>query len=432
MAVGRAIEIASIVDRLRELGAAAIAFDVVFSEPDRTSLGTAADVLIRAGATVNLPPNVLDNDEVLAASFGAGRRRRQASCSPTRTKRLRPRRRPASPLPATDPQSFLMTSAAALANISILNEAATGFGFFSFPPTPDGIVRIVPLVARSHEQTLSGALGRGAAHGAGASSFVIRATGASGEADTGQPAMTALKVGDFEVPTGPAGDFRIYFSGMPSMARISAAELLDPAKSAEYADAVAGRIVLIGTSAVGLRDFVATPLALSARRASMFTPRSSTRFLRGEFLTRPDWAPGAEIVVAILLTLILLAAVLSFGPILGAVGRAGHHRERDRHLLVRLRQRASGARSDPAEHLRAQRLHRRDRPPPAPDRPRDANSCGAPSRNISRRRWSSGWRKIRPRSRSAARRARSPSSSATSAASHRSPKKWTRRRSPAS
>ena len=114
------------------------------------------------------------------------------------------------------------------------------------------------------------------------------------------------------------------------------------------------------------------------------------QILSGEFLTRPDWAPGAEIAVAILLTLILLAAVLSFGPILGAVGGADHHRDRGRDLVVRLRQRPSGARSDPAEHLRAQRLHRRDRPAPAPDRPRDANSCGAPSRNISRRRWSSG------------------------------------------
>jgi len=65
-------EIAAIVDRLRELGAATIAFDIVFSEPDRTSVATAAEMLTRAGASVHLPPNVLDNDEVLAASFGRG------------------------------------------------------------------------------------------------------------------------------------------------------------------------------------------------------------------------------------------------------------------------------------------------------------------------------------------------------------------------
>ena len=148
---------------------------------------------------------------------------------------------------------------------------------------------------------------------------MIRATGASGEADTGQPAMTALKVGDFEVPTGPAGEFRIYFSGLPSMARISAAELLDPAKSAEYADRLAGSIVLIGTSAVGLRDFVATPRAAAAPGVEVHA-EIIDQILSGEFLTRPDWAPGAEIVVAVVLTLLLLAAVLSVGPVLGAVG----------------------------------------------------------------------------------------------------------------
>ena len=59
-------EVGKIVDRLRELGVAAIAFDVVFSDPDRTSLSSAAEALKRAGATVTLPPDVLDNDQVLA------------------------------------------------------------------------------------------------------------------------------------------------------------------------------------------------------------------------------------------------------------------------------------------------------------------------------------------------------------------------------
>ena len=48
-------EIGRIVDRLGELGAAAIAFDLVFSEPDRTSLRQAASALEKAGAEVALP-----------------------------------------------------------------------------------------------------------------------------------------------------------------------------------------------------------------------------------------------------------------------------------------------------------------------------------------------------------------------------------------
>ncbi len=310
-------EVAAMVDRLRELGVASIGFDVVFSDPDRTSLGTAAQALIKAGATVNLPPGLLDNDQILANSFGQGGvvagfvLTNENEADP-------PAAKSGFAFAGADPQSFLMTFAGALANLSILNDAAAGLGFFSFPPTPDGIVRVVPLVARGHDKLYPALSIETLRIAQGASSVTIRATGASGEADTGRPAMTALKVGDFQVPTGPAGEFRIYFSGLPSMARISAADVLDPAKSAGLADRLNGSIVLVGTSAVGLRDFVATPRS-SASPGVEVHAEIIDQILSGEFLTRPDWAPGAEIVVAAVLTLLLLAAVLSAGPVLGAV-----------------------------------------------------------------------------------------------------------------
>jgi adenylate cyclase len=75
--------------------------------------------------------------------------------------------------------------------------------------------------------------------------------------------MTALKVGALEVPTGPRGDFWIYFSPSGGSDVIPAATLIDPAGSAGLESAVAGRIVLFGSSAVGLRDLVSTPLRAS-------------------------------------------------------------------------------------------------------------------------------------------------------------------------
>ena len=79
-----------------------------------------------------------------------------------------------------------------------------------------------------------------------------------------------------------------------------------------------GSIVLVGTSAVGLRDYVSTPRS-AAQPGVEVHAEIIDQILSGEFLTRPDWAPGAEIVVAALLTLLLLAGVLSVGPLLGAI-----------------------------------------------------------------------------------------------------------------
>ncbi len=310
-------EIAQIVDELGKLGAASIAFDIVFSDPDRTSLSTAAADLVRAGAKVDLPASLPDNDALLAAAF---------SRNPVTAGFVLTNETDAAPPPpkagfafaGADPQSYLYTFSGALSNLPVLSDAASGAGFYSFPPSPDGIVRTVPLLARSHDKLYPALSIEALRTALGASSFVLRATGASGEADTGRPAMTALKVGNFEVPTGAVGDFRIYYSGVPSVPRISAAEFLDPQKAAKYADKINGSIVLVGTSAIGLRDIVATPRAAAVPGVEVHA-EIIDQILSGEFLTRPDWAPGAEIALAIVLTLILLAAVLSVGPLLGAI-----------------------------------------------------------------------------------------------------------------
>jgi len=309
-------QLAEIVDHLGELGAATVAFDMVLSEPDRTSLGTAAETLVRAGAKVDLPADLADNDDLLADAF----RRNAVTAGFVLTNETD------TPLPppkagyafaGADPKTYLLAFSGGVSNLPKLNEAASGLGFYSFPPSPDGIVRMVPLLGRSGDAIYPALSIEALRTALGASSFVIRATGASGEVDTGRPAMTALKVGDFEVPTGPAGEFRIHFSGLASVPRIPADEFLDPTKAATHADEIAGRIVLIGTSAVGLRDLVATPRAAAEPGVDVHA-EIIDQILSGEFLTRPDWAPGAEISLAVVLTLMLLAAVLTFGPLLGA------------------------------------------------------------------------------------------------------------------
>jgi adenylate cyclase len=311
-------EIARLVDRLREFGVAAIGFDIVLTEPDRTSLSIAADSLIKAGAKVELPDDLPDNDEILAASFA----RNQVTAGfvlSNETESELPPAKTGFAFAGADPKDYLYSFTGGVANLPILNEAAAGLGFFSFPPSRDGIVRTVPLVARSAAGDLYPALAielLRTAQGAGA--IIIRATGASGEADTGVPAMTALKVGAFEVPTGPAGEFRVYFSGIPSVVRIPAAKLLDPTASAEFGEQLVGTLALIGTSAVGLRDIVATPRAAAVPGVEVHA-EIIDQIIGAAFLTRPDWAPGAEIFAAVALTIVLIATVLLTGPLIGAI-----------------------------------------------------------------------------------------------------------------
>jgi adenylate cyclase len=310
-------DIAAIVDRLTELGAAAIAFDILFSEPDRTSLRHAADRLAAAGAKVELPDDLYDNDDALAAAFVRSNVVVGFVLSDEATGTLPPPKAGFA-YAGADPKTFLLDFRGGVQNLPLLTDAAAGAGFFSFPPSEDGVVRVVPLVARFGDDLLPQLAVETLRVAQEAGSFVIRATGASGEADTGRPAMTALKIGEFEAPTGPAGGFRIYYSGLPDLPRIPAARLLNPEDAAEFADVVAGRIVFVGSSAAGLRDLVATPLSPAYPGVSVHA-EIVDQILGGTFLVRPDWALGAEVAAAVLLTAILLSMLLTFGPVFGAI-----------------------------------------------------------------------------------------------------------------
>ena len=333
---------ARIVDRLVQGGAAAVAFDVAFPEPDRTSPSAMLLTLQQQGAKVDLPAGIeLDNDAVLAKAF-AGNPIVAGFPISNETSAPLPLPKAGFSFGGADPKTYLPAFSGGVADLPVLNEAAAGLGFFSFPLSADGVVRSLPVVA-SAQGHLYPALSVEALRVAqGSGSFIVRSTGASGEADTGQAAMTAFKDGALSMPTGPLGEFRIYYSGLKSMPTISARDLLADPASPALADEIAGRIVLIGTSAVGLRDLVATPFGNAVAGVRVHA-EIIDQIIGQVFLDRLDWAFGAEVALAVVLGLIVLGLELAGGAIasglgtivlVAAAGGLSWWAFRDQHLLL--------------------------------------------------------------------------------------------------
>ncbi|BDA83457.1 adenylate/guanylate cyclase domain-containing protein [Aureimonas sp. SA4125] len=312
--------LATLVNTLGQLGAAAIAFDMVFPEPDRTSLRQVAAELRRVGVTIDLPPSgdAIDNDAILASAF-VGNRVVAGMAISNETDGQLSLPKAGFSYGGTDPREIIERFRGGVGNLKILGDSATGLGFFSFPPSPDGIVREIPLVASTHGHLYPALAIEALRVAQEAGSVILRSTGASGEADTGLPAITALKVGDLEVPTGPKGTFWIYFSGLASMPTVSAAGLLDPARRDALESAISGRIVIIGTSAVGLRDLVATPVAASMPGMRVHA-EIIDQILGNTYLSRPDWAKGAETLAALSFGLLLILILPRVGALVCAVG----------------------------------------------------------------------------------------------------------------
>ncbi len=312
---------AELLERAVQSGAAVVALDIAFSEPDRTSLGQAVRALEAMGAVVALPQGgeVADNDAAFAEAIGRhpvvlG----VALSNETTTAIARPKA--GFSYGGSDPRGYLPQYDGGVGNLPAFSEAARGIGNFAYTLSADSVVRSMPLVVDT-PVGLYPALSIEALRVAmGASGFVIRSSDASGEIGLGRDGadMLGLKVADFEVPTGPRGEFWLHYSGMPTMPVIPAAALFDPAQAAANRTALEGRIVLVGTSAIGLRDIVATPISPAWPGVKVHA-EVIDQIITQSFLNRPEWALGAEIAAAFVAGLLLIALVVWGGPVLSSL-----------------------------------------------------------------------------------------------------------------
>jgi len=84
---------------------------------------------------------------------------------------------------------------------------------------------------------------------------------------------------------------------------------------------VEGKIVFIGTSAAGLKDFRATPSNPVAAGVEIHA-QMVEQMIHGQFLRRPAWAPGAEMLFLLALGLAGVLLLPRVGPLVCAAGSA--------------------------------------------------------------------------------------------------------------
>lgn len=307
--------IAKLTDRLGELGAATIVFDIVFSEPDRTSPLRAIEDLKKAGAQVSLPNKVdmLDNDVIFAEAIARNRvvaglvLSRNGPDAP-------PEPKAGTGLVGTAPAHLMSFGWKAIRNLAILDDAATGIGDFTFEPEAqsDAVVRKTVLMRGANGFNYPSLAMETLRVVQGAGGFKIKYTDASGELDTGKRAVVSTQVGALEIPTDANGAINIYHSPLEDKPTLSAQSVLLPLENGTndtaLAKEISNHIILIGTSAAGLLDLRATPLQPVVPGVTIHA-EILDQIISGNYLTRPDIAPGIELSVAIVAVLILLASL---------------------------------------------------------------------------------------------------------------------------
>lgn len=314
-------DIAKLTQRLAEAGASAIAFDIVFAEPDRTSPSRIAERMRRDGerspaiaAMARLP----DHDEMLAASFAR---------APVVTGYylLREGRgqtveaKAGMAIAGSPPHGAVVQYSSAIQPLPSLRAAARGSGFVSLAGDSDSIVRKAPLLAMQNGQLLPSLALDALRVAQGAGSIMVKTSDGSGEMGGGPGQVVSLKVGAFEAPVTHDGALWMHYTKPRRDRVIPAWEILSDAISpAQMEQTFGGRIVFIGAGAIGLRDLISTPLQ-DRELGVMVHAQAVEQMVLGRFLTRPDWADGLERTLLLVLGLGMALLLPRLGATRGAV-----------------------------------------------------------------------------------------------------------------
>ncbi|WP_269585623.1 CHASE2 domain-containing protein [Roseibium sp. Sym1] len=313
--------LAELVRTLTDLGAAAIVFDMVFSEPDRTSpsqLITALD----PGAPPELKrllQGLPDNDRHFADAIASAPVVLGFAVTPDPTDGL-PLKLAGTSFAGEDPVNFLAPFSHAVTNLERFQEKASGIGSFNVSADDkEGIVRRIPLIVSDGNEIYPSLVTEALRVAQGEKGIVIRATGSSNESATGAAAVTAIKIGALRPPTTAKGELWLYYNADDRHPEryVSARRLFDPEQLEGLLPAIEGQIVFVGTSAVGLRDIRATPLGEQVPGVSIHA-QAAEQIISGQFLSRPDWTFGLEVLATFAAGAILILAL----PVIGSIGTA--------------------------------------------------------------------------------------------------------------
>nr|WP_170421138.1 adenylate/guanylate cyclase domain-containing protein [Ruegeria arenilitoris] len=297
------------VERLGEYGAASIAFDMLFAEPDRYSPSrllsdpALADILSAKKEAAQLDNDILFGAEVsnwpvvmgVAARLTGG----DQDIAP-KAGIVEIGENPAAGLVSVPHWTPLAPP---------LDRDATGIGGVNVSPLGGtGVVRRVPVLWQGPSGVLPG-LGLEALRVA-TGEPVIFIEGAQGEAGI----VLSVELAGLVLPTTENGEVWVRYRPDDPRLYLSANDILQSADDPVLRSQIEGRIVLIGTSAAGLFDMHQTALGESVPGVSIHA-QVIEQALLGDMLTRSDVTAALELLAFIILGVVVTVVMSSFGAV---------------------------------------------------------------------------------------------------------------------
>jgi len=277
--------LAQLLTRIHALGAAGVGLDMMFPEPDETGAPAGGP-----GSPPTPAAALTPNDAALADVLGQGpfvlgyeltfgaapQGRGDCLLHPLRVVVQED-------APGSVGAPGLVDAGAAICSLPGLARAAAASGFLNAMPDADGTLRRLPLVigygGAIYPSLALATLMRAIA----TRQVVLRAV---------DGAVASLRLDDVVIPLDPRGNLLLRFRGAKRRFRyVSAADVL---ADRVPAGSISGKIVFVGTSALGLRETVVTPVDTWFPGVELHATVVDN-VLRQDFVRRPGTAPALEL-----------------------------------------------------------------------------------------------------------------------------------------
>ncbi len=206
-------------------------------------------------------------------------------------------------------EDYILNAKGTILNIPILQDNAYSSGFFNNVPDPSGIIRSVPLVIRYEGQLFP--------------SLALEIVRASSGIERvfvhyNENGVEGISIGDFDIPTDRHGRAIVNFRGKEKTFKyLSAVDIYNNDFNKED---IAGKIVLVGTSAAGLLDLRATPFE-SVFPGVEVHANLIDNILTEDFITKPSGVDTINLMnilaVSILVTFFVTYTLFWFNPVIG-------------------------------------------------------------------------------------------------------------------
>jgi adenylate cyclase len=290
-------KLALLLNRLHAMGVRAVGIDIMFPETDRTVIDHSSE---------NIPEDLKADIGIASVRESAGHSDRLFAEAVSRSSAVLgfQFQFESSPESAAcvlhpvavnvmqrgggeQPRGGLIEAAGVVCNLTDLSRATHFAGFFNVSPDSDGILRSVPLLMKY----------KGEFYPSLALAVLMKAFNTNKLLLQYDSNGDSLNLANRYIPLASGGRLWVNFRGRgKAFTYISAADILSGKTSS---DALTDKIVFLGTSASGLKEFRSTPTDPIYPGVEVHATVVDN-YIRSDFLVRPFYARGFEVLLALI------------------------------------------------------------------------------------------------------------------------------------